>query len=104
METDVTIVRIYLHEADHGRRKSLMEEILNILQKQHEVRGVSVFRAIVGMDESGEVHATDFLRLMVNLPIVVEFFDEPKRVEAVLGALDGLVQSSQIVRWNGHCG
>lgn len=103
MESDVTIVRIYLHEADHGHRKNLMEEILNILQKQHEVRGVTVFRAIAGLDESGEVRASDLLRLMVNLPLVIEFFDEPKVVETVLAALDGLVPRGRIVHWSGLC-
>ena len=34
METEVTVVRIYLSEADHGHRKSLMQEIVNILQDQ----------------------------------------------------------------------
>ena len=103
MESDVTIVRIYLHEADHGHHKGLMEEILNILQKQHEVRGVTVFRAIAGLDESGEVLASDLLRLMVNLPLVIEFFDEPKVVETVLAALDGLVPPGRIVHWSGLC-
>ncbi len=103
METDVTVVRIYLHEADHGQHKSLMEEILNILKKQHEVRGVTVFRAVAGLDESGEVRASDLLRLMVDLPLVIEFFDAPKLAEAALAALDGLVPPGRIVHWSAHC-
>ncbi|QXX74990.1 DUF190 domain-containing protein [Methylovirgula sp. HY1] len=103
MGSDVTFVRIYLHEADHGRHKRLMEEILNILQKQHEVRGVTVFRAIAGLDESGEVRASDLLRLVINLPLVIEFFDEPKLVETVLAALDGLVPAGRIVLWSASC-
>ena len=39
METDMTVVRIYLREADHGHRKTLMQEVLNILHDQHECRG-----------------------------------------------------------------
>jgi uncharacterized protein len=39
MESEITIVRIYLSEGDHGRRKNLMQEILNILHDQHRVRG-----------------------------------------------------------------
>ncbi len=103
MESEVTIVRIYLHEADHGRHKSLMQEILNILQKLHEVRGVTVFRGIAGLDESGQVRASDLLRIMVDLPVVVEFFDAPQKVEAVLAALDGLIPEGRIIRWNGLC-
>ncbi len=103
MESEVTIVRIYLHEADHGAHKNLMQEILNILQKMHEVRGVVVFRGIAGLDESGQIRASDLLRIVGDLPIVVEFFDTPVKVEAVLTALDGLIPSGRIVRWTALC-
>ena len=71
--------------------KNLMQEILNILQKMHEVRGVIVFRGIAGLDESGQVRASDLLRIVGDLPMVVEFFDAPAKVETVLAALDGLI-------------
>ena len=44
MANDVLMVRIYLSEADHGRRKTLMREILSILHDRHAVQGVTVFR------------------------------------------------------------
>lgn len=103
METEVTIVRIYLSEADHGRRKNLMQEILNVLHDQHRVKGVTVFRGIAGFGDAGEVHASDILRLMVDLPLVIEFFDEPAVVEAVLGLLGGLVPAQRIVSWRASC-
>jgi PII-like signaling protein len=103
MATDVTMVRIYLHEADHGRRKNLMQEILNILHDQQRVKGVTVFRGIAGMDESGEVHASDMLRLMVDLPLVIEFFDEPKVVEAVLDLIKDLIPSGHVISWHASC-
>jgi PII-like signaling protein len=97
------MVRIYLSEADHGRRKNLMQEILNILHDQHRVRGVTVFRGIAGFGETGKVHASDILRLMVDLPLVIEFFDEPTVVEAVLGLLSGLIPDGRIVSWRATC-
>lgn len=100
MGNEVKIVRIYLHEADHGRRKTLMQEILNILQDQHRVKGVTVFRGIAGSGDAGEVHAADILRIMVDLPLVIEFFDEPPIVEAVLGLLADLVPQGRIVSWD----
>jgi PII-like signaling protein len=103
MTTDVRVVRIYLHEADHGRRKNLMQEILNILHDQQRVKVATVFRGIAGMGEGGEVHASDILRLMVDLPIVIEFFDEPKVVEAVLGLLEDRIPAGHIVSWDGIC-
>ena len=36
---------------------------------------------------------------MVNLPLVIEFFDTPKVVDAALALLDGLVPSGHILSW-----
>jgi hypothetical protein len=104
MASQVTIARIYLKEADHGRRKTLMEEILNILQDQHRVHGVVVFRGIAGFGSRGEVHAADILRLTVDLPIVIEFFDQPAVVEAAIRLLRGFVPEDHIVQWSASCG
>ena len=49
------MVRIYLSEADHGKRKTLMREILTLLQDRHAVQGVTVFGGIAGFGASGEV-------------------------------------------------
>jgi PII-like signaling protein len=103
MAHDVTIVRIYLSEADHGRRKNLMQEILNILHDQHRVKGVTVFRGIAGFGDTGEVHAADILRIMVDLPLVIEFFDEPSVIAAVLPLVSGLVPGGRLVRWAATC-
>lgn len=104
MAREVTVVRIYLKETDHGRRKTLMEEILNVLHDQHRVHGVVVFRGIAGFGSSGEVHAADILRLSADLPLVIEFFDEPKVVEAALALLRDLVPPDHIVHWRAKSG
>jgi uncharacterized protein len=99
MDEEVTMVRIYLHEADQGKRKTLMQEILNLLADQHHVQGVVVFRGIAGLGVGGEVHASDLLRLNVDLPLVIEFFDQPRVADAVLGALDGMVPKGRVLAW-----
>lgn len=99
MDNEVMMVRIYLHEAEHGKRKTLMQEVLNILHDQQRVQGVIVFRGIAGFGESGEVHAADLLRLNVDLPLVIEFFDKPQVAQAALGLLDGLVPPDHILSW-----
>ncbi len=99
MDNEVMVVRIYLRETEHGRRKNLMQEILNILHDQQRVQGVVVFRGIAGLGESGEVHAADLLRLNVDLPLVVEFFDKPNVAEAALRLLDGLVPPGHVLTW-----
>jgi PII-like signaling protein len=99
MDSEVMVVRIYLREAEQGRRKTLMHEVLRALQNQHRVQGVVVFRGIAGLGDSGEVYAADMLRLNVDLPIVIEFFDTPAVAEAALARLDGLVPAGHILSW-----
>ena len=103
MSSEVTVVRIYLSEADHGRRKNLMQEMLNVIHDQHRVKGVIVFRGIAGFGDSGEFHASDLLRVMVDLPLVIEFFDTPEVVAAVLAVLKGRVPSGRILSWQASC-
>jgi PII-like signaling protein len=103
MENEVTVVRIYPKESDHGRRKTLMEEVLNVLHDQHRVHGVVVFRGIAGFGSKGTVHAADILRLMVDLPIVIEFYDEPAVAQAAIALLQELVPPGHIVHWQATC-
>ena len=90
---------VYLSEADHGRRRTLIREILSILHDRHIVRGVTVFRGIAGFGADGEVHADDMLRLNVDLPLVIEFFDEPAAAEAAIHLLETMVAQGHIVAW-----
>jgi uncharacterized protein len=99
MANDVLMVRIYLSVADHGRRKTLMREIFSLLHDRHAVRGVTVFRGVAGFGASGEVQANDLLRLTVDLPLVIELFDEPAVAEAAIHLIDDLVPGGHIVSW-----
>lgn len=99
MATEVTMVRVYIKEADHGKRGNLMREIVRMLHDQHRVAGFTVFRGIVGAGSSGEVHAADLLRLAVDLPVVIEFFDQPRVVEAAIKLIREVVPGQHIVSW-----
>jgi len=101
MEEDVLIVRIYLSEADGGRRTNLMREIVQLLHDQHRVRGLTVFRGIAGFGTSGEVHAADLLHLTADLPLVIEFFDQPAAAQAAIALVQQRVPSNHIVAWPG---
>ncbi len=103
MQKAMLMVRIYLSEADQGRKKNLLAEIMSILHDRHKVHGVTVFRGIAGFGRKGEVHSADLLRLNVHLPLVVEFFDEPAIVEAALATLDDLVPPGHVVSWPVQC-
>ncbi len=103
MEKDMLLVRIYLSEADHGKKHNLLNEIMTILHDQHRVHGVTVFRGIAGFGAKGIVHSADLLRLTTRLPLVVEFFDEEAVVQAALKALADLIPSGHVISWPISC-
>lgn len=100
MENEVTVVRIYLSEADQGRHKNLMQELLTLLHDKHRLKQVTVFRGIAGTGERGETRAADVLRVLVDLPLVVEFFDKSVIVDAVLPVLKQMIPDGRIVSWS----
>ncbi len=100
MAKEVTIVRIYLREADKGRRESLMREIFKVLHDQARVRGVTVFRGVAGFGETGEVASTDPLHILSSLPLVIEFFDAPEKVEQAIEVLNGLLSPGHMISWS----
>ena len=96
---NVTVARVYLREGDKADGHNLMRELLRLLQDTHQVHGVTVFRGVAGFGAHGEVHADDVLRLNVPLPLVVEFYDVPDAVAAVLPRIRELVPAGHIVCW-----
>ncbi len=73
-EEAVTVVRIYLREKQHK-----LNDLMEFLKNDQKVAGVTVFRGIAGFSGMGEVHTTSLLALSLDLPLVLEFFDEPDK-------------------------
>ncbi len=92
--TKVTMVRVYLTEAE-GRLAKLMRK----LHDEEKVRGVTVFRGISGFGKSGKVHSSTLLDLSLDLPVVIEFFDTPEKVEEILEHLQAVLEPGHIVSW-----
>lgn len=90
----VTMVRIYLTEL-----KKSLNPLLTYLHDDSKVQGVTVFRAISGFGKSGKMHALSLLDLSLDLPVVVEFFDTPEKVEAMLPRLNTFIESGHLVYW-----
>lgn len=95
MSTPVTMVRIYGTEGDHK-----LEELLKLLHDQEQVRGVTAYRGIAGFGRSGRYHLASLLDLATNLPVVIEFFDTPEKIEQTLQHLEGIVEPGHMVAWH----
>ena len=93
-QSDVTMVRVYLHEA-----AAHLKELLAYLHDDSKVQGVTVFRGITGFGSSGQYHSSSLIDMSLDLPLVIEFFDEPDKVETIIEHLNTLVKPGHIVLW-----
>lgn len=92
---DVTIVRVYITEAS-----KLLEKLLDYLNNEAKVRGVTVFRGIGGFGDSKAVHSATFIDLALSLPLVVEFFDDASKVKPIVEHLNAVIKPEHVVFWN----
>ncbi|MGC9268575.1 DUF190 domain-containing protein [Acidiphilium sp.] len=99
MKQSATMIRIAIHESDHSRRRSLMDEVLNILKSQH-ITGVSVLRGIAGLSARGVIHAADMIHFDVDLPLAIEFYTSPDEAEIAIAALLPIVPRGHVVSWD----
>lgn len=94
---DVTVVRIYLSE-----KEGQLDSLLRRLHDWEKVRGVTVFRGISGFGASGELHTTRLVDLTLNLPVVVEFFDEPDKIARIIEHIHTTIKPGHILHWSAY--
>ncbi|HEB94528.1 MAG TPA: DUF190 domain-containing protein [Gammaproteobacteria bacterium] len=91
---EVTLVRVYLTE-----EKAHLSRLLKRLNDEHRVRGMTVFRGIAGFGQTGALHSSSLLDVSLDLPVVIEFFDEAGKASEVMEELYAVVGSGHIVSW-----
>lgn len=75
---------------------SLAAELVKRAQAQG-LAGVTVLRGVEGYGESNALHTSRLLALSSDLPIVLFLVDEPDRIEAFLGTVDGLIGAGLVI-------
>ncbi|RAP35348.1 hypothetical protein B1207_13335 [Legionella quinlivanii] len=90
----VKVVRIYLSEDSPW-----LNEIYNYLHDQ-KVKGATIFRGVKGFGHTGKLREAKLMDMHFNLPMVLEFVDEPAIVDNVLKFLDGKIESGRVLQWN----
>ena len=90
----ITMVRIYLSEGE-----AQLATLMKRLHDWEKLRGVTVFRGISGFGESGDIHTASLVDMSLDLPIVVEFFDSPEKIEAVVDHIGTLIKPGHMVWW-----
>lgn len=91
----VTVVRIYLSESS-----GQLDLLLKRLHDWEKVRGVTVFRGISGYGDSGHLQSARIPEFTLDLPVVVEFFDEAEKVAAILEHIHTTVKPHHVLWWN----
>ncbi len=90
----ITVARVYLTE-----RKAHLDRLVEHLRVHEKVPGLTAFRAVAGFGPSGHVHSSHLIDLTADLPLVVEFFDTPERVEAIVAQLRTWLPPGPIITW-----
>lgn len=91
---EIRVARIYLREAEH-----LLSKIIGHLHDEERIMGLTVLRGIAGFGSDGRMHMASLVDLSLDLPLVVEFYDLPERVEAVVASLKTHYPLPHIVTW-----
>lgn len=89
----VKMTRIYLSE-----EAPLLNELFDYLHNQ-KVKGATIFRGVKGFGASGKMREAHLLDLHFDLPIVLEFFDEPARIDEILSHFSEKIESGRMVQW-----
>lgn len=90
---DLTLVRVYLAERS-GKLEELGERL-----RDAGIGGWTVFRGVEGFGSSGKMRTASLVDLALDLPVTVEFFDTPERIEQLLPEVVALAGSDHVVWW-----
>jgi PII-like signaling protein len=91
----VTVARVYTMEG-HDQ----LNQALDILHDEQKIVGVTLIRGIAGYGDDREVHTSSLLSLSLELPLVIEFYDEPEKVKIAIQALQSRLDLKHIVTWS----
>jgi uncharacterized protein len=92
---EAVLLRIFFGENDKFQRLPLHEAIVLKAREMH-LAGATVLRGHIGFGHSSRIHATKFLRLSQDLPVVVEIVDSKEKIDTFLPVLDGMMSSGLI--------
>lgn len=88
-------VNIYIGESDRYQGKPLYMALLQFL-KQEGAAGATVMRGLAGFGAHSRIHTATILDLSADLPIRLEWVDEPRLVERLLPQVRQMVDAGLI--------
>jgi CBS domain-containing protein len=100
LQGKVLRVIIYIGESDHYQGKALYMALLQLLKKEGG-SGATVVRGLAGFGAKSRIHTATIVDLSTDLPIRVEWVDQPEVVERLLPQVrqmvdDGLITVEEV--------
>ncbi len=92
---NVSVVRVYLREEG-----DILNRVTQFLKGN--VRGVTVFRGIAGFGDHGKLHTASIIDLSLDLPLVVEFFEEAEKAAQLIEALKAFDGVHHVLSWSAN--
>ena len=89
----VKVTRVYLSE-----ESPLLKELFDYLHEQ-KIKGATIFRGVKGFGVSGKTREARLLDMHFDLPMVLEFFDEPAIVDKILSNFKEKITSGRVLQW-----
>jgi PII-like signaling protein len=91
----ITMVRVYSLEGHDD-----LDAALSILHDEENITGVTVLRGIAGFGADRQVHTSSLLDLSLELPLVLEFYDEPEKAANAITKLQTRLDLKHIISWD----
>jgi PII-like signaling protein len=85
-------VTIFVGETDRYQGRPLFEALVAMLHS-HGIAGAVATRGVMGYGASGRTHAAHLLDIAEDLPVTVVFVDTADKIEAVMPAVDEMIES-----------
>lgn len=95
IDSEQTLLRIYLGERDRCKHRPLYEALVEELRLQG-FAGATVLKGAMGFGSHHATHSDRYLRLSGDLPVVIEVVDDRARIEAFLPRLDTLMNGGVV--------
>jgi len=89
----VKVTRVYLSE-----ESPVLNELFDFLHEQ-QIKGATIYRGVKGFSANGKTRETRLLDFHMDLPMVLEFFDEPARVDEILNNFRHKIAAGHVLQW-----
>jgi len=99
IEGKAKALAIYVGEFDHWHGKPLYAAIIE-KARDRGMAGVSATRGMMGFGANSRIHTTAILRFSEDLPVVIQVFDTPERIELFLTDVEEMVDEGLVVTWD----